>query len=285
MLKLRPIDLSSALFFGNAIDLGVNYMLKCKQDKKDMSLLVSKEIFEEAWKTGEVNGATLDLSREGCIKFSKSDYDESLLTDEDKNVLTSNPKISKSWLSMRRKGFLILEAYMEQIIPRIQEVFFVQRYIELKNAQGDAFIGYIDFCARWEDGKVYIFDNKTSSVKYDANAVEKSEQLATYKEALNDELTIDGAGYVVIPKKIRKQKLPLVPIEVMTGEISENLIDKTFLMYDDVLDGIKNGHFPCTPEKCQDAPWGCAYKRYCESGGTDMTGLVYHDSKDKKGKK
>lgn len=255
-------------------------MLIAVKDGKAPNASEAKEIFDTNWTTGEVNSEKVELSRPGAIKFSKADFDESLMTDEE-FAACRRDKIDPSWVTLRKKAYLIIDAYLEQIIPRIKKVHFVQRYVELKNSAGDTFIGYIDFCATWEDGKTYIFDNKTSSIKYAADSVEKSEQLATYKEALTDELKIDGAGYVVIPKHIRKKKLPKVPIEVIVGAISEELIDNTFQMYDDVLAGIKVGDFPCTPEKCCSTPWGCAYKAYCRSGGTDLTGLIYHKERKK----
>ena len=234
MLRLRPRDLSSALFFGSAIDLGVNYMLQAKKDGKDIILDMAKEIFNQAWTIGEVNGEQVVLSQPGVIKYSKADYDESILTAEDKidlETATQDP----SWISLKRKGLMILEAYKEQIIPRIKEVKFVQRDIKLENDNGDSFIGFVDFCAVWEDGRTIIFDNKTSSIKYADDSASTSEQLATYFEATKEELKVDAVGFIVIPKKIRKQKLPLVPIEVVIGDISEKVVNDTFLMYDDVL--------------------------------------------------
>jgi hypothetical protein len=184
-----------------------------------------------------------------------------------------------SWVSLKKKAFLIIDAYLEQVIPRIREVKFVQREIKMTNPNGDTFIGYVDFCAVFENNQTIIFDNKTSSIKYAADATENSEQLATYFEAVQDELKIDGVGYVVIPKKIRKKKLPLVPIEIMVAPVSEALVQKTFEMYDNVLTGIRLGKFDCTPEKCCSTPWGCAYQRYCKSGGLDTTGLKVHDKR------
>lgn len=242
-----------------------------------MNTKVAMEKFLLAWSKSEVDGQQIYLNKPGVIKFSKADYNESLLTEFDQEAIKNG--VDKSWISMARKGALIIEAYAEQILPKIQEVFFVQKNIKLTNADGDSFVGVIDFCARWEDGKVYIFDNKTTSVKYKEDSVITSEQLSTYVEAMKDDIKIDGAGYITIPKKIRKQKLPLVPIEVILGNISEDLIEKTFQMYDEVLHGIKMGRFPCTPEKCAETPWGCGFERYCESDGKDLTGLKFHQKR------
>jgi hypothetical protein len=281
VLRLRPKDLSSALFFGSAIDLAVNYMLQTKKDGKEIYLDIAQGIFSDAWTWGEINSVTVNLSEPGVIKYSKADYDESILTDDDKKDLETRGE-DPSWISLKRKGFMILEAYRDQILPRIKEVKFVQKDIKLENDSGDSFIGFVDFCAVWEDGRTIIFDNKTSSIKYADDSAGISEQLATYFEATKEELKVDAVGFIVIPKKMRKQKLPLVPIEVVIGEINEKIVNDTFLMYDDVLEGIKAEKFECSrndPKGCCSAPWGCGYKTYCMSGGKDTTGLVLHTKK------
>lgn len=281
IVKLRPKELSSALFFGNAIDLALNALLTQKMENQPINIPACKRVFLDAWTIGEVNGKKVELSQPGCIKFSKADLDESLFDSDDNTDLEFR---DPSWVSLKKKAFLIIDAYVEQVLPRIREVKFVQREIKMNNDSGDTFIGIVDFCAVFEDGRTIIFDNKTSSIKYAEDATANSEQLATYYEAVQDELKVDGVGYVVIPKKIRKRKLPLVPIEIQVGPVSEALIQNTFRMYDDVLTGIRIGDFPCSrhdPDGCCSAPWGCSYKRFCESNGKDLNGLVVHESRKK----
>lgn len=262
------------------MDIGLNTLLIQKMEGKPMEILKAKEAFLKNWQSGEVDGKELDFSKPYVIKFSKSDRDEAFLSEADVELIQTGT-VDPAWVCMRRKGLMMIEAYADQILPKIQKVHFVQKNIKLTNETDDSFIGFIDFCATWEDGKTYIFDNKTSSIKYDMDAVEKSEQLSTYYEAMKDELSLDGAGYVVVPKKFRKQKMPLVPIEIRLGKIDEKLLEKTFQMYDEVLHGIKMGEFQCNPEMCASTPWGCGYEKYCASGGTDLTGLKYF-GKDKK---
>lgn len=256
-------------------------MLTAKKLGKEMPIEMLQNLFIAAWNYGEVNGKEVDLSQPGVIKYSKADFDSSILNDEDRVEIETSTK-DESWISLKRKGLMILEAYQDQILPRIKEVKFIQKDIKLDNSSGDSFIGFVDFCAVWEDGRTIIFDNKTSSIKYASDSASQSEQLATYFEATRDELKVDAVGYIVIPKKIRKQKLPLVPIEVVIGEIDEKIINKTFEDYDNVLSGIRLGNFPCTRHEengCCSMPWGCSYRRYCESDGKDTTGLIYHEKK------
>lgn len=280
ILRLRPSELSSALFFGNAMDLGLNTILTQKMKDKPIDTSVAKDIFLKAWESQDVDGKKIVFSEPGTIKFSKTDQDETFLNETDIDDITVNG-LDPAWVSMRRKGLMMIDAYVDQVLPRIKKVHFVQKHIKLTNQTGDSFIGFIDFCATFDNDKTYIMDNKTSSIKYKSDSVNTSEQLSTYYEAMREELNLDGAGYVVIPKKFRKQKIPFVPIEIQFGEINEELIAKTFQMYDEVLHGIKMGRFECNPEKCAQVPWGCGYRRYCESNGQDLTGLKYF-SKDKK---
>ena len=275
LLKLRPEKVGSALVFGNAVDVAVNTMLKNKMkgEKKD-----PKKMFDYAWKEEKINGKKVNLRTTDLVKYSKSDYDESILTEEDEKLIESG--VNKNWVSLRRKGMMILDAYEEQIMPRIKEVIAVQKYVSLKNDHGDSFVGWIDFICRWEDDKIYIVDNKTTSIKYKEDSVSNSPQLATYFEGTVEEVNPDGAMYIAIPKKFRKRKKPLIPIDVITGNIGEELINKTFEEYDNTLHGIKMGHFPCTG--CRENVFGCPYKNYCESGGEDLSGLVYVKKEAKK---
>lgn len=280
--RIRPIELSSPLFFGSALDIGLNSLLEGVNDKK-VDKDRAKEQFVTAWQLATVNDKQVDLSVPGTIKYSKADYDESILTSDDKFAIETT-EVDPSWVSLKRKGLIMIDAYNDQVIPRIKKVHFIQKYIKLDNEFGDALVGYIDFCATLDDDKTYILDNKSSSIKYADDASVNSEQLSTYYEALKDELHIDGAGYVVIPKKIRKQKEPLCPIEIQVGPISEELIQKTFTMYDTVLEGIRKQEFHCTRSQvngCCSMPWPCSYKKFCASGDKDMTGLIVHDERKK----
>ncbi|MDX1373861.1 MAG: PD-(D/E)XK nuclease family protein, partial [Nitrososphaeraceae archaeon] len=74
-----------------------------------------------------------------------------------------------SWLSLRRKGHLMLEHYKNEIMPKIKRVHSIQKKVELPNDDGDEMIGYIDFEAELHDYPelgIITIDNKTSSKKY-----------------------------------------------------------------------------------------------------------------------
>ena len=270
LMRLRPVELSSALIFGSAIDEGLNTLLNQKKNGHEVDTTEAWIAFNQALQYN--NG--VDLRTRGVVKFSKADLDEDLIRQMSENIPIEH---DPAWYSLQRKGELILAAYAEQVLPKLEKVLLVQHEIALTNDLGDTFIGVVDLVAQIE-GKTYILDNKTSSIKYAADAADISQQLGTYYEALKDEYKIDGVGFIVIPKSIRKKKLPLVPIEIKLGNIDEKILVETFDMYDTVLKGIKKGDFTCS-RKCCEAPWGCTYKRYCDSGGTDLTGLKIEKKK------
>ncbi len=267
-LRLRPIQLSSPLIFGGAIDEGLNTLLNQKKDGLAIDLAAAKKKFILSLIGNDVNAPTMV---KGVVKFSKADLDLDLIKD-----LLIPEEHDPAWYSLQRKGELILEAYAEQIIPKLEKVLLVQHEISLPNEVGDTLTGIIDLVAQI-DGKIYILDNKTSSIKYAEDAVAVSAQLGTYYEALKDEYDLAGAGFIIIPKNLRKKKLPLVPIEIKLGQVDEKVIQETFQMYENVLEGVKMGRFECSG--CDKKPWPCVYARYCESGGTDMTGLKIEEKR------
>lgn len=271
-LRLRPIEVSSALFFGSAVDTALNLLLENKKNNQDVNIKIVKNLFKAQLTYMVVNGKELDLRVKGTVKFSKADLDESLIKDIQNDIPENH---DPSWYSLLEKGYIIIDSYIEQVLPKIKTVHEVQYNINLKNAHGDSFIGVVDLVATLTDDKCYILDNKTSSKRYKPESVGESEQLATYFDALKDTYNLSGAGYIVIPKNLRKKKEPKCEIEIILGETKEELIEQTFIKYDQVLHGIKTGQFNCSGD-CKAAPWGCCYQTYCASNGTDLTGLVFH---------
>jgi hypothetical protein len=272
MLRLRPVDTGSALIFGSALDCGFNSLLEDKKAGREIDVAKAKAEFDAEF--GAIDPQT--------IKYSKADYDTvSLPENFDMIPISTDKNIPMEWFCLRYKGYILIEEYAAQVLPRIQEVYEIQKEINLTNEVGDTFTGIIDLIARIDD-KVMIVDNKSSSIKYAQDSVANSEQLASYYEAMKDEYPLDGACYIVVPKKLRKVKQPRVQIEFIFGSISENLIAKTFQDYERVLQGVKTGQFNCTRNErngCCSTPWGCGYRSYCQSGGTDLTGLKVEKKK------
>lgn len=245
--KLRPTTESSALSFGNCVDLGLNYLLETRDCEKAV------EVFQIAWK--KVNPK--------AIKYSKADLQEELVETLTQDVLLD------SFSSLFAKGEILIKEYNTQVMPRLKEVIKVQIDDEMENNAGDKLVIKTDFIARYEDGRVILFDNKTSSVKYENDSVKNSEQLGVYYEALKEEYKIDACGYIVIPKKINKKKKPAVQISIIIDTIPEEIIDKTMTQFETVLENIKQAHFPKNEKNCFNVYGKCPYYNYCHEGSLD----------------
>jgi hypothetical protein len=107
-----------------------------------------------------------------------------------------------NWMSMRRKGYLMLVANREKVLPRIKQVLGAQKAGELTNDNGETVVSYLDLECIWEDGRHVILDYKTSARDYDPDAVLISQQLAIYGYTHS----VPNGGYLVFKKQIRKNR-------------------------------------------------------------------------------
>lgn len=169
--RLRPIDNSSALAFGVAIDIGLNKLLLTKD--LDAAILA----FREAFVFEELEN----------IRFDAKDFDATLVPPEDRG---SNLEYN-AWKSMRIKGRMLLEEYVRVILPQIEEVHHVQK--ELSGRPG-----VIDAIVTLRGHGRVILDHKTSVRPYDDDAVANDTQLALYCE----DQGIKKAGFVVLIKTL-----------------------------------------------------------------------------------
>lgn len=106
-----------------------------------------------------------------------------------------------NWCSCRHRGYIILETYFEQVMPKIKKVHGVQKKIELKSQEGHRLIGYIDIILEFKNREgLWIVDNKTTAMPYKEDAARNSTQMATY--CYFEE--IDQAMYITVSKYIKK---------------------------------------------------------------------------------
>lgn len=236
--RLRERTTSGALLFGSAMDSGINSLLASKKGED------YKAVFEKAWNFNRIGKREEYLPDNEKIVYAASDFDRDLLDSDDKIKLLEKAKENgygvdifgtyadiaekkkqvgwknltpgarqffnfANWLSMRRKGYLMLSAYIEKVLPKIRRVLASQKKIQITNAEGDTIIGYVDLVVEWEDGRIIIFDNKTSSMEYAEDAVLVSPQLALYMYALEEEFGTRNAGFIVMRKSILKNKKKL----------------------------------------------------------------------------
>lgn len=338
--RLRPKYQSGALFFGSAVDAAINTLLK--DEGKD-----PYEVFDYNWRFGRLDGQEDKefLPESLKIVYSNNDYDKDLLNDEDikllytKTGLTDKESVLEyyktlsenkknhswdrlnnddkklfnyyNWLSLLRKGHLMIKTFNDKIKPMIVKVHAVQKYIKLQNSTGDTIIGYIDLIADIKHKgviKTVILDLKTSSIDYEIDSVITSPQLSLYKTAVGDEYKTDLCGFVVLKKQIAKNRVKICSVcgydgsdsrhkkcnseasgtrcngdynETLSPEVNYQIIidkipDQTEKIvmdnYEDIAANIKGGKFIRNFNSCEMA-WGpCSYKKLCWQG--DKSDLI-----------
>ena len=237
--KLRPKITSAALLLGSALDEAINVLLERKLENppEEKGLPIAK--FMERWERGWINRTLIDLPMSTRIAYAAKDYDSELMKpsdwfkiDQAKESLNIESDLSGEglisdlmeqkkqsdyryfaeektklinyafWLCCARKAEIILDSYEKDILPRIKRVIVIQKKVVLENDEGDSVEGYVDLIAEWEDGKVYVIDNKSSSRMYELDSVKNSAQLSLYT-FIED---IEYAGFIVYLKQIKKNK-------------------------------------------------------------------------------
>lgn len=244
-MKLRPVKDKSSFVFGDCIDHGLNHLL----ETRNLDEAIQK--FQERWEK---------RAKAGNIQYSKADLEEHLVEDQ---VFKNNDE--KTYASLLKKGEILLKEYDAQIMHKIKRVIKVQIDETMYNEDEDELVIKTDFICEWENGQIILFDNKTSSVKYENNSVKLSPQLAIYYEALKEEYKIDKCGYIVIPKKINKKKEPKVLISVIIDDILQSTIDSTHGEFETALKGIKSGSFSKNEKNCISIYGKCTYYDYCHN--------------------
>lgn len=345
--KIRSNVHSGALSFGNALDLALNELLQ--PSGKD-----ANEIFENNFTFTKINDEDVYLPTYPNLVYANTDFDAELLTEADAvylreakldlslipsdvdaesiyNVLKKKKQDSGfdsftleekqaynlvNWLSMRRKGFLMIAAYQEKVMPKINKVLAVQEWIKLDNQDGDAITGVVDLVAEVKGHGVVILDNKTSAMAYEDDSVVTSPQLSLYVHALSEKYNTRKAGYLVLRKQVKKNRVkicnscghngtgsraktcdatiegkrcggewnetiaPEIDIQIIIDEIPEKLEELVINNYDDVNNAIKNEVFTKNFNSCNNTFGGkCPYYGLCYKGS--MHGLV-DMKKDKK---
>lgn len=175
--RLRPMGKSSALYFGVAIDEALNALLLGKAD--------ALKTFQDFFKFEDMTDCT----------FDDRDFDADLFNSSQIEKLSGKSFDYKAWACMRIKGRLLLEKYIEEIYPLIQEVHSVQMALPTRPGFLDAVVTLKGY------GKVLI-DHKTAAMPYQDDAVTKDTQLALYAQGIG----IKRAGFVVLSKRINKNK-------------------------------------------------------------------------------
>jgi hypothetical protein len=111
-----------------------------------------------------------------------------------------------SWLSLDRKGSILIESFKDQFLPRITKVLGTQLKGDIKSDDGkDSITGLLDFVVELEGfDKPIIIDLKTAAQPYKQEQIDLTEQLALYYAMKGEEYGTDLVGYVVLCKNIPK---------------------------------------------------------------------------------
>lgn len=233
--RLRERSVTAFLPFGSAIDESLNSILldikKHKEIKSDY-----KAIFDNKWQTVTINKVNYNLIDCTLVGYSKNDFILEILKPEDlsfikakaeelnieysdlyevKEKLESEKNTKRielnahkflnilNWLSLRRKGHLMLDAYVQNIVPEIEYVVDVQKKVELTSDCGSTLVGYIDAVVKFkQDLEPCVLDNKTSSMFYTEDKIKFSQQLFIYAYALG----LSRVAYAVMLKNIKLDK-------------------------------------------------------------------------------
>ncbi len=294
--KIRPAKTKSAFLFGHALDEALNVLLL------ERDLDKAQHTFSLCMQTTHINGKLVNAEYSDLVTYTKKDYDEELL-----QYFGGAWSPNQAWDSLCLKGKLMLEAYNEKVMPKIKDVISVQKRVSLKNEADDEIYGLLDAIVVWENGKTYLIDNKTSTVKYKKDSVRESNQLALYHYIEKDNIKLDGCGFIVMDKNINKNRSkvcvkcghggngmhktcnaivngtrccgdwthsikPSVDIDIIFSEIKEEDEMRVISEFDKVNNAIELGDFKCGENGCYSKFGPCIYKKYCETG--DMEGLV-----------
>ena len=343
--RLRSKTQHAALAFGSAVDAAFTSILKDKDKKPE-------DVFAYFWRFQEINGKETYLPTATNIVYANSDYDEELLQPEDIRKLAEEFKIElplqevnkvyeekeyagfdnlpedrkrllnyANWLSLYRKGLLMIDAMREEVLPKIKKLHGTQVYCKLENDVGDLVVGYADMVAEWEGyDEPIVFDFKTSAKDYAVDSVLTSPQLTLYVHSLSSNYNnTRRAGYIVFNKNIRKNKTkvcrqcdylnegtshktcnnvvngtrcngewnvkinPKVYVQVVIDSIPEKTEEIVLENFDYINASIKNGVFHRNLQNCVKSYGKCQYYNYCYKD--DMSGLIKLEDENNRNKK
>ncbi len=301
--RIRPVYQKAYFAFGAAFDKGAEILVKSRD------LEMAKLAFIEKWKYQDINGEKTDLEYYDGLEYGKYDLDMDLV-DDNTDKASDN---TLCWRSLKTKGMLMLEALQRDILPRIGQVFSTQEEIKLENNDGDKVIGFSDIVAEF-DGIPTVLDIKTSAVPYDIDAVKVSQQLALYVHDLQEKYNTRNAGFIVIQKKVNKEKTKVcqkcgangsdtshktcnsvvdggrchgtftitkkfsMPTQVLVEEVP--LITEEIVLenVDIINKAIKSNIYPRNLNNCKGKYGTCTYYNLCYSN--DMTNLSVVEKKE-----
>ena len=276
--RLRTVGNSSALLFGGCIDDALNAALLKTGDPI--------EVFRDTF--------TWDAAK-NCT-WLKNDLDIDLFNRDDLKKILGQSIEYITWACMRKKGRIMLQGYIDKVLPLVEEVHGVQ--LETRDRPG-----FVDAVLTLRGHGMVLIDNKTTSQYYKRSSVRESTQLALYAS----QLEISKVGFITLSKRIPKTKscsicghdgtgkrfqtcnstddgvrcggswaiLPaeVGDIQILVDDVSQEQMTLINNEIDNAETLIKKKEFPQNRSAC-DKMFGkpCPYYNYCRTG--DTNGLV-----------
>ena len=296
--KLESPEINSPLLFGVAVDESLNFLLECERDGVPYTMQQVYDCFSGYMH----NWGQFEVKYNPDVVYSNNDIDYYLLTEEQiqhfcqidpefVNIVTATQKDQQAytkwlrvnhpeefgylgWQSLYNKGILMLDTFKKEVLPKFKRIIDVQIHYIIDNGEGDELTVKMDFVAELHDGRIVVFDNKTSSKPYPNDAVVTSPQLATYLEFWDT----TWAGYVVMEKKIRKDKK--LRWQFMVEEIPKEFTKKVFDDMQEGLYNIKQEIYQRNTDACRNYGRLCEYYDLCHNNEMgNLRPIIYREQK------
>lgn len=316
VLGYEPIQKSSALVFGSAIDAAFNELLTSGDVDKAKSIFKSKikvllkktdhyffkEDFDFDLLTEKQCNMALDYLTElkyngtlDIVILHKTLFEKIEENSRDYSVITNNQQLFVSCIStmsLKQKGLMMIDAYVEKVLPEIEEVISVQR--ATKNRAG-----FIDCEVKLKGFGVVTADNKTASRMYTQDQIDYAYQLLLYdKETGNNQIAYivlgknvkkntektcnkcgfngNGLRHKTCPDEVNKVRCngewdvlisPEIEVQILVGDVNTQLQDTLLKSIEGVEDAIDKKAFPMNLNACPNQ-YGkpCPYIDYCHKG-------------------
>jgi hypothetical protein len=328
--KLRSESIGSPLIFGTAIDEA------CEDFVINRNSSRAREIFRRTMKEQEINGELTQLQETTKINYLDNDFDHELLLESDNKLLAENSVFTTAkqaydelkgkeertelekkiwnfihWISLYRKGHLLVNAFMDFADENIEHVYATQPVVEFEDENGNKITGKADFIAKVKGhSKPVVLDLKTSGRYYDKNSVKDSDQLALYVAYFREFYPgMEKAGYVVLNKNIKKNRqkicnkcghdnsgsnvktcknviegvrcngdftieiFPEATVQFVFDKVPEEKIEAVIQEFNETMGAISEETYTQNWDSCiRFKKFKCPYYEFCRSGC--MTGLI-----------
>jgi len=310
--RLRSTKIGSALFFGSAIDAGLNRLLLAKkknltEEEKSSLSKSALQTFKDAFRIVDINGKSHDVSSSLLVSYFNSDLDITLLSikeiDElikfadfleidfncvndihyfiDECKLTFKAKKKLADQEQRLFNYMCWKSLIAKGTMLIQEY---EHTILPKIHE----VFEIQTKVKLEDGEdifigfidVILSFKSAPNVKY---VTDNKTSSKPYKEdsvrtspqlaAYCEYAQLDKAAFIVVEKKIRKRH-PKVRINIIKDDMPNQQIQDTFESVTNVIQDINEKKFDKNYDSCYAYGRKCAYYEYCRTGKIDK-GLIH----------